>query len=430
MVIVPLFGLYVAMNGTAALALESGDAGFGWQWVRRHPFVIQAATVDPNTWDIAKYVDTGITVLQWDPTNPWTTPPPEYANMPWHAYANNGAPSLPGQTGWLVGDEPSYLAMREKYAKIVQRLRQQPAERQKIIYTTALGNNANTTNWYGDGSNPSYTYDQYLDDFISIIKPDVLFFDNYPFSSDGKTSDTYLENLMVIRAKAKANNLPYWGWLQAYRNISESDNRFNVYTHLTTGFTGLSYWTYDYAASSRNGMIDNKGDPTPRYSIIKRTNAEVAILGRSLRFLTSTDARFLPGRHTALSGTAENTTPVGLTNWSAGAGGDPHVQDVSVDSGQPGYTQNGMLGLFTDDDDNHYFMLTNLNHAQGLSAAEGSLSFTMTFDEQVKSIWLLNRTTGEVQEITLSNHVLNWSLPGGTGDLFKYDNGNFVGLVP
>lgn len=429
--IMAFIAIAVVNGGTSAFALESGDTGFGWQWVRQHPFVIEAATVNPNTWDFAKYVGTGITVLQWDPTNPWaaSSRPPAYTDMPWHGYANRGAPAMPGQTGWLVGDEPNRLAM-PGYASTVQSLRQQPAERQKVIYTTALGMGATTAQLYGDGSNPGYTYSQYLDDFLNIVKPDILFFDNYPFSGGGSTSSSYLNNLMVVRAKAQGRQMPYWGWAQAFNSISESDNRFNVYSQLTMGYTGISYWTYDYTAGTGNGMIDASGNPTPLYSIVKQTNAQVVNLGRSLRFLNSTDVRFLPGRHSVLFGTAANSTPDGLTNWAASAGGDPHILGASVASGQLGSAKSGLIGFFTDAANDHYFMLTNLNHARDLSASAGSLSFVLTFDEHVNSVWLLNSITGVAQEISLSNHVLNWSLPGGTGDLFKYDNGNFAGLVP
>lgn len=427
-----LFGM-----GASAVAqpLKSGDPGFGWQWVRQNPFTIQAASVNRNTWDFMEYVNAGFTILQWDPGNPTTiaSRPPEYADMSWHGWG--GAPSsLPGQTGWLVADEPTRLAM-VGYAGAVIQLRKQSSESQKVMYATAVNYSTNATNLFGSDARPDYTYSQYLDDLISIIKPDVLMFDNYPFFSDGTTWSVYLQNLMMVREKAQGKNLPYWGWLQAYgehgrRTPSESDHRFNVYTHLTMGFTGFSYWAYDWSpisAGSGNGMLDSNGNPLPLYNFVKKTNGEIAHLGKSLRFLKSTDVRFIPGRNTATG--SIHATPTGLTNWASGAGGEARLVSVSVNTAlaaNRGANKDGLIGFFEDDNGDHYFMLTNLNHRGDLSAEAAKVSFILNFNDSVDRIWRLNSETGNAEEILLSNHSLTWMLTGGSGDLFKYDNPNFV----
>jgi MYXO-CTERM domain-containing protein len=41
----------------------------------------------------------------------------------------------------------------------------------------------------------------------------------------------------------------------------------------------------------------------------------------------------------------------------------------------------------------------------------------------------LNRLTGEQELIPLTNHMLFLTLPGGTGDLFKYNTSDFVGIT-
>lgn len=420
--------------------LESGDPGFGWQWVRQQPFTIQGINSYWQTWDFAQYVDAGFTVLSWHPGN-WHSVAGRsgpQADMPWHPFDRweVGLPAgdLPGQTGWIVGDEPSRLHMPWIAAEMQSR-RQESVGKQILFYTTAHGaietvpGTIDAAGLYGDGSNPSYTYSQYLDDFIAIINPDVLTFNHYPFLSNGRTSPSYLGNLAVVRSKAQANNLPYWGWLQSNpRDVnqwpSDSDNRFNVYTHLTMGFTGFGYWTFD-----GGGLIGIDGNPTSMYEVVKRTNAEVVKLGRSLRFLTSKDVRFLPGRNSTFG--PIHATPVGLSNWTAGAGGDPHLLSVSVNTAQAvsrGPGKDGLVGFFADDEGQRYFMLTNLYHGADLSAEAAAISFVLTFDNSVNSIWRLNRETGLSEEILLSNHALTWTLPGGTGDLFKYDNGNFAGV--
>ncbi len=424
-------------KSAAVRILQSGDRGFGWQWVQQHPFTIQAASVNPKTWDFIKYVDAGFTVLQWDPGNPnsVSSRPKPYQNMSWHGYG--GSPTLPGQTGWIVVDEPTRLAM-PGIAYAVATLRRQSSERQKLMYGTAVNYSTNAANLFGGEGRPNYTYSQYLDDFVRIIKPDVLMFDNYPFFSNGTTWSAYLENLMMVRTKAMANNMPYWGWLQAYgsygrRMPSESDNRYNVYTHLTMGFTGFSYWTFDQSSledkGTGDGLLDSNGKPTPLYKFVKQTNSEIANLGRSLRFLTSTDVRFLPGKDSE-SGNL-HSPPSGLANWSVNAGGDPYVLSATVNFSQEesyGSDKDGLIGFFTDNDHQHYFMLTNLYHGGKLSADAATLSFKVVFNDQVNSLWKMNRVTGCIEEVPLTNHTLISKLPGGTSDLFKFGDSNFKGM--
>jgi hypothetical protein len=64
-------------------------------------------------------------------------------------------------------------------------------------------------------------------------------------------------------------------------------------------------------------------------------------------------------------------------------------------------------------------MVVNGNHAAYTSAADTAATVTITFDSSVNKITRINRTTGESEEVALTNHELsNYSLPGGTGDLF------------
>ncbi|HEY1923025.1 MAG TPA: PEP-CTERM sorting domain-containing protein [Tepidisphaeraceae bacterium] len=42
---------------------------------------------------------------------------------------------------------------------------------------------------------------------------------------------------------------------------------------------------------------------------------------------------------------------------------------------------------------------------------------------------MLNSDTGQTENLTLTNHVLDITLPGGTGDLFKLGSGPFVGTT-
>ncbi len=120
-----------------------------------------------------------------------------------------------------------------------------------------------------------------------------------------------------------------------------------------------------------------------------------------------------------------NKLPMDTTAWTHGAGGDKRITDIGVDS--PGKEKDGLLGFFQDDGGDQYFMLTNLWHNAGASASERTLAFTVKFAPEVKKLYRLNRINGKVESVDLDHGVLRISLPGGTGDLFKYTAGPFPG---
>ena len=53
-----------------------------------------------------------------------------------------------------------------------------------------------------------------------------------------------------------------------------------------------------------------------------------------------------------------------------------------------------------------------------------AMTFSIVFDPAVESLLRLSRQTGKAETVRLSNHKLDgYTLPGGTGDLFKFPSG-------
>ena len=50
-------------------------------------------------------------------------------------------------------------------------------------------------------------------------------------------------------------------------------------------------------------------------------------------------------------------------------------------------------------------------------------NINLTFAPQVGGLQRLNRLAGKVEGLALPDHAFKFSLPGGTGDLFKYGTG-------
>jgi hypothetical protein len=415
-----------------ATTVKSGQAGFGAQWLRERPLTImgEVGGVTPSgTFNASKYLAMNMNTV-FVSGNTYLAEAAARAGIDWHMQYNiqpsqtlsendknqiNYLISRGHATAWYLPDEPS----QADFPNLASFARWMNAAHPEVmVYANVFD-----------------TSSSYLNNLLTTVKPDLLMFDNYPFKANGSNdSNGWFSSLMGVRQASLAHHIPYGGWLQAYvasgnRTPSESDTRYNGYTLLTAGYTMLNYYTYDDGPSSgaRSTFIDQNGNPTAMYSYAALANHEYATLGKTLRFLSSTEVRFVPGQHTVIGGTAKNSTPSGLSDWTAGAGGDSHITSVSVAGGQVGSEKNGLLGLFYDDNGQTYFMLTNLNHGANLSASATSLNFVLTFDNSINNILRLDRVTGAQQVLNLTNHQLSWTLPGGTGDLFKYDVGDFIG---
>lgn len=136
-------------------------------------------------------------------------------------------------------------------------------------------------------SNP---YSLYVKKFNETIDPKVLVYDGYSLlvSSTGSTSidSGMLFNLEAVALEGQRTGKPYWAFLQTmgfgggHRNVTEEDIRFQYYTYLAYGYTGLlhfCYWTPGGAEfpDSVYAMIERDGTKTPAYYGVKAVNEEV-----------------------------------------------------------------------------------------------------------------------------------------------------------
>ena len=256
--------------------------------------------------------------------------------------------------------------------------------------------------------------------------------DVYPLGSPDGTAHIYFKLLAAVRKTALEHGVPYWMFIQSFethgswdrRLPSESDLRFQMFAPLTYGYTGILYFTYDLAFE--RGLIEKNGEPNSLYRAAAAANPEVANVGAAIRFLTSTDVRYVAGRHEDEAGeTVPNTLPVDTKAWTPGAGGDEWITHVTVT--ESGEGKDALLGLFEDDHGDRYFMITNLWHNARASAADRMLTVSMEFAPNVRTLFRLDRSGGTAGPVRLEDGILRTRLPGGTGDLYKYTADPFPG---
>jgi len=416
-------------------------AGFGKNWIRNHPFTTMT-WIRNGTLDVPQYKNANFNSLltahgsqiKFAAPNGWplhfnllaeSLTPPVISKI-------NAASAGANVEAWHISDEPSPQHL-PGITDIANYLRANKPD--SLIYLNVA--NVDPT---------------FLDTLMTTVKPDVLMYDYYPFYSGGHAAtygpvniDEFFSQMTKVLTKTKQYNVPLFSWMQTFtddnedwRAPSESELRMQLFVSLTAGVKGIGHFVYEPVIQGGGyefGEAILKDDLTPDrlYSVVQELNPEIENLGQSLRYLESTGMRFLRGRHVIAGNfTTPNKTPSTLSNWSAGSGGDPHIATAAVDTADPaniGLLKDGLIGFFTDDDGQRYFMLTNMFQGTTLTPEQASLGFKITFDNSVNSLWRLNRATGLAEEVQLTNHILNITMQGGTGDLFKYDAGDFAGLA-
>ena len=272
-------------------------------------------------------------------------------------------------------------------------------------------------------------YSNYVNTWITNVQPDILSYSNYPSLSGSVSSGTlttHYDNMMLIRnaAVGASYDLPYTTWIASSISRAGGDGsselRMRAYSALATGHKGISYFRYDGPGSTLFGpnLVSNQafgpGTPSAQYNEAADLNLEIKELGKSLKFLDSKGVRYVK------KGTA-TAVPAQMPAYTTGAV-QSQMTDIQITSSAGSYTD-GMIGYFDDDKGDEYFMLTNLNFNANVAATD-ALDFEVQFDGTVTSLERLDRTTGNVVTVPLTGNKLSVTLPGGTGELYKYNTGS------
>ena len=202
--------------------------------------------------------------------------------------------------GVMVSDEPG-RTMFDKIRASVDVLEDYTAEAATglLFHTNLFPTYASERQLYyrvGGGELPEggYSYEQYLSDYMEIIKPKSLSYDFYPCRGKaGALSGGYFENMAIIRKYAMQYNVPFWTYIQACsfggstRVPTEGDILWQVNTALCYGAKGIQYFC---GVTPANGggetfvgsLFDRDGNKTQVYDYAKRANLQIAAIDNVL----------------------------------------------------------------------------------------------------------------------------------------------------
>jgi hypothetical protein len=142
------------------------------------------------------------------------------------------------------------------------------------------------------------SYAEYLERFITEVKPQLLSYDNYRVQiskdlADPKGPVSYFTNLAQVRDAAQRHGLPFWQIVNAnqVRPFAHPPSPANLllqaYTTLAAGGEGLTYFTY-YAGKYKTAPVDKDGRCTVIWSYLRMTNEQLKVVGPVMRRLRST----------------------------------------------------------------------------------------------------------------------------------------------
>ena len=186
---------------------------------------------------------------------------------------------------------------------------------------------------------------------------------------------------------------------------------------------------------------DGTKNPTPVFYQVAETNRQSLNLGPAIIRLKCRQVAMKMGRYFGGKKPVYNELPVGVTAWDSSR--DPYITNIKATNiGSLNHSLEGdiIVGYFQPLDpslaqpghaEDLYFMVVNgLRKPKG-SAAECRQLIHLDFDfsdGKVNGVLRLSRETGKVEKVTLvhkgpTRYRLDLQLDGGTGDLFKFDNG-------
>jgi hypothetical protein len=302
--------------------------------------------------------------------------------------------------------------------------------------------------------------------YMQNVQPDMVMFDTYPFNGNltGGSPIGFYADLQKYRKLGLAGNdgtaarpIPVGFWTQTCgdlshttpeaHTISESEIRLNNFSGWAFGCKLEAAFLYQNPTASSLLFSDPGTDnPTAQFYQVAETNRQSLNLGPALVRLLSTDVRMKMGSHTAtgwlgvkyaqtnelpedVSAWTSTATPyiTGLTATNLGDRNDGRAGDVIVGTLKP------LDASFTNagHENDVYFMIVNgLTDATG-SATDCRQRIHLDFDfgtSDIDSLLRLSRDTGRVEDVSLvhlsgSKYSLDLVLDGGTGDLFKFNNG-------
>ncbi len=143
-------------------------------------------------------------------------------------------------------------------------------------------------------------YDSYVRMLVKTVGQPFLSYDNYSLVN-GEMLDYFYTNLEIFRRLGLETNTPFWNCILAnahfnYMEPSDATFHLQVYSTMAYGGRGIQYFTYlaPQIGNYRLAAVDQFGNRTPTWDMLRRVNNEIHALAPTLIRLRSTDIFHYP----------------------------------------------------------------------------------------------------------------------------------------
>ena len=276
---------------------------------------------------------------------------------------------------------------------------------------------------------------EHWDYILETIGPDVMLFQHYPSFRSDQSRAGYYRRLEKFARWSRKRGVPWWVYPRAYSSdrdgiFSESELRLQRFTSLAYGVRGFAdfMWASGPGTPAVLGSTywDGSFQPTTTYQQLAPINREIAHVTKALIRLSPVGAFHLD--RVPIAGDQQEVRywmdrDDDLPNWLRRTG---RLANLTAALNR----NHLVVGFFRDDAGEEYFLVVNKDVAQDRTGDQLATEVILSFHPSVKAIQHLRRSDGVIERIDVDRHY-GFLLPGGTGELFKFDTGgSFAGHQP
>jgi hypothetical protein len=133
------------------------------------------------------------------------------------------------------------------------------------------------------------SYREFLTQYVETVSPALLCYNFYGTMEGGKLRDGYWSNLNDVQFVSANAGIPFWTTVLScphfnFRELSDADIRFQVFSAIVYGAKGIGYYLYQTPTigNYRLGPIDTDGSKTETWHMVKRVNRVLNAWGPTL----------------------------------------------------------------------------------------------------------------------------------------------------
>jgi hypothetical protein len=246
------------------------------------------------------------------------------------------------------------------------------------------------------------TYEQYVRMLVDTIHQPFLSYDNYSLVN-GEMLDSFFTNLDVVRRLSVETGVPLWNCVLSVAHFNYMENtdatyHLQAYATMAHGGRGIQYFSYLTWSHGnyRQGPIDQFGNKTSSWDMVRRVNNEIHALAPTLKRLKSTGVYHYPDIPPECRPLSESKLVAAVEM----------MQRYVV----PPIQGRFLVGEFADDQGRPYLMLVNKD-------LNNSFRYRIDLKASGKKLIHVSPYSGEEESF---GREMDWVAPGA-GHLFRID---------